>query len=121
MQGDSKFDAINMNKVLNNQIPIKSTLNIKEVSVNYIKPNIESWTTTKEVLNQIYIEGANILYSKYIQSKIPCFCGDFYADAYEALASQETSPYDPGETLESLAFNWGSDSEPVTKLSICLI
>ena len=110
-----------MNKVLNNHIPIEPTLDIKKVYVNYIKPNIESSTTVKEVLNQIYIRGADILYSKYIQSKVPCFCGNFYADAYEALASQEICPYDPGDSLESLAVNWGFDSEPVTKLSICLI
>jgi len=78
-----------------------------------IMAGLKSHLNVLTVLNRIVTKGANILYSQYLNSKLPKHLADYYFGALTELVTQEVRAYDPGESVDSMIFNWGEDEEPV--------
>lgn len=78
-----------------------------------IKAGLKSHLNVLTVMNRILTKGANILYSRYLSSKNPKHLADYYFGALTELVTQEVRAYDPGESVDSMIFNWAEDEEPV--------
>ena len=88
-------------------------ISIEEVIEENIKTGLQSNLNVLTVVNRIITKGANILYSRYLNSKLPKHLAGYYFGALTELVTQEVRAYDPGESVDSMIFNWGEDEEPV--------
>jgi len=92
------------------QIPV---VLIEEVIEYDIKLGIKYHLSVSNVINKIITKGANILYSRYLNCKLPGYLANYYFGALTELVVQEVRAYDPGESVDSMIFNWDEDEQPV--------
>ena len=96
--------------------PEQSTL-LNEQFQNNIKLNMDSFISADFVIDKIMTRGSKIIYSHYLNTKLPKNLSDYFYNSCTELVTHEIRPYDPGENIDSLLFNWTEDEEPV-KLNV---
>jgi len=93
---------------------------LKEQFHHNIKADLDAFTGVDFVIDKIMTKGSKILYSHYLDTKLPKNLSDYFYTCCTELITHQVRPYDPGENIDSLLFNWAEDEEPVY-LNISLI
>lgn len=103
-----------------NTTPEQSSL-LNEQFHNNVKLDLDAFTSADLVIDKIVTKGSKIIYSHYLNTKLPKNLSDHFYNICTELVAHQVRPYDPGENLDSLLFNWAEDEEPVKLNIISLI
>ncbi len=84
-----------------------------ELVPDNIRLDLDSFKCADYIIDKILTKGSKIIYSHYLNTKLPNNLSTYFYNACCELVQHEIRTYDPGENIDSLLFNWEEDEEPV--------